>query len=173
MKYRSAIALIGLILFACSQAAPAYAETGGNKPTTKEASENKESGAKNTNGSTSNGEGEEKSKSPSTTTTAPPNPPANPPTSTSANSKDLQMMLHTTITKSPVLSVDAAKQAVTDGKAASMTLLITFLTNNQQGQILDVKLHDTPQGLAYEIKALTNAVVLRTLYLDAATLKPL
>lgn len=77
------------------------------------------------------------------------------------------------ITQSPVLNVDAAKQAITDGKAVSMTLLLTFLNQNHSGQVLDVKLHESPIGLTYEVKLLSNIVVLRSVFLDAATLKPM
>ena len=51
-----------------------------------------------------------------------------------------------------------------------MPLLITYLDQKYPGQVLDVKLHTTGDGLVYEVRYLANVVELRTLFLDAQTL---
>jgi hypothetical protein len=71
----------------------------------------------------------------------------------------------------PVLDTQQTRDAIDSGRAASLPLLTTYLNNYYPGQVLDVKLHDAPDGYVYEVRYLSNIVVLRTLFLDAATLK--
>ena len=71
----------------------------------------------------------------------------------------------------PVLDPQQTKAVIASGKAASMPLLLTYLNQNYPGQVLDVRLHNVNDGYVYEVRYLANVIVLRTLFLDAATLK--
>ena len=71
----------------------------------------------------------------------------------------------------PVLDPQQTKAVIAAGKAASMPLLLTYLNQNYPGQVLDVRLHSANDGYVYEVRYLANVIVLRTLFLDAATLK--
>jgi hypothetical protein len=71
----------------------------------------------------------------------------------------------------PVLDPQQTKAVIAAGRAASMTLLLTYLNQNYPGQVLDVRLHSASDGYVYEVRYLANVIVLRTLFLDAATLK--
>ena len=73
--------------------------------------------------------------------------------------------------KSLTLDSDQAKFAISQGKAASMPLLLAYLGNKFPGEVLDVKLHDAGQSYVYEVRYLSNAVFLRTVFLDALTLQ--
>ena len=73
--------------------------------------------------------------------------------------------------KTPSLDPDQAKSAINQGMAASMPLLLTYLNRNYPGQLLDVQLHSAGPGYIYEVRYLSNAVFLRTVYLDAITLQ--
>jgi len=75
------------------------------------------------------------------------------------------------IVSSFVLDPQQTKTAIAAGKAASMPLLLTYLNQNYPGQVLDVKLHSANDSYIYEVRYLSNVIVLRTLFLDAATLK--
>jgi hypothetical protein len=75
------------------------------------------------------------------------------------------------IVSSLVLDPQQTKAVVAAGKAASMPLLLTYLNQNYPGQVLDVKLHSASDSYVYEVRYLSNVIVLRTLFLDAATLK--
>ena len=73
--------------------------------------------------------------------------------------------------KSPSLDPDQAKNAINQGMAASMPLLLTYLKRNYPGELLDVQLHSAGPGYVYEVRYLSNVVFLRTVYLDAITLQ--
>jgi len=75
------------------------------------------------------------------------------------------------IVSSLVLDPQETKAVIAAGKAASMPLLLTYLNQNYPGQVLDVKLHSASDSYVYEVRYLSNVIVLRTLFLDAATLK--
>lgn len=72
---------------------------------------------------------------------------------------------------SPALDTEQTKAVIAGGKAASMPLLLAYLNQNYPGQVLDVKLHYATDSYVYEVRYLANVIVLRTLFLDAATLK--
>ncbi len=84
-----------------------------------------------------------------------------------ANSNSLP---YANILNAPVLNQREAKQVVKAGQAASLPLLLTYMDNNYPGQILDVKLRDADIGYVYEVRYLSNAIFLRTVFLDGMTL---
>ncbi len=73
--------------------------------------------------------------------------------------------------RSPTLDADQTKSLIAQGKAASMPLLLTYLKTHYPGEVLDVRLHTTNSKYVYEVRYLSNVVVLRTVYLDALTLQ--
>jgi hypothetical protein len=90
---------------------------------------------------------------------------------TTAQSSDGSHRRFGDIVSSPVLDPRETKAVIEAGKAASMPLLLTYLNQNYPGQVLDVKLHSANDSYVYEVRYLSNVIVLRTLFLDAATLK--
>ena len=92
-------------------------------------------------------------------------------TSTTAQRSDSSHRRFGDIVSSLVLDPQQTKAVIAAGKAASMPLLLTYLNQNYPGQVLDVKLHSASDSYIYEVRYLSNVIVLRTLFLDAATLK--
>jgi hypothetical protein len=84
---------------------------------------------------------------------------------------DASRQHYSAIVTSPALDTEQTKAAIAGGKAASMPLLLTYLNQNYPGQVLDVKLHYATDSYVYEVRYLANVIVLRTLFLDATTLK--
>jgi hypothetical protein len=66
---------------------------------------------------------------------------------------------------------DQVRRAVASGQAVSLPLLLTFLTNNYPGQLLDVKLRSSIFGMYYDVKYIDPSNHLLSLALDARTLK--
>jgi uncharacterized membrane protein YkoI len=73
-------------------------------------------------------------------------------------------------TNAPV-EQDEARQAVAAGKAASLPLVLAFMAINYPGEVIDVKLHQRKADYVYEVKFLAEANMLRSVVLDAKTLK--
>jgi uncharacterized membrane protein YkoI len=94
------------------------------------------------------------------------------------NDKDNQKSVSTTPQQnvSPngsSLTQNDALDAVKNGKAASLTLLLAFMTLNYPGEVLDVRLRTVNKQYIYEVKYLFNKTQLRVLKLEAKTLKKL
>ena len=70
-----------------------------------------------------------------------------------------------------VLNQDEVKTAIARGSAATLPLLLAFLKNNYPGKVLDVKLRALDDNYIYDVKLLSNVIFLRTVTLDAKTLK--
>lgn len=70
-----------------------------------------------------------------------------------------------------VLNQDEVKAAIASGNAATLPLLLAFLNLNYPGKVLDVKLRAIDKNYIYEVKLLSNAIFLRTVTLDAKTMK--
>jgi uncharacterized membrane protein YkoI len=118
-----------------------------------------------------NGEGESEDNSPNTGDTnsgAITAPNVAPITAPNANGKASQSAAFSRL---PPLDPEQIKSAINSGKAVSMTMLLTFVKLNYPGDVLDVKLHETKNKLVYEVRYLSNVIFLRTVYLDAQTLK--
>ena len=75
------------------------------------------------------------------------------------------------ISRLPALDQEQTKLAIDTGRAVSLTLLLTYIKLNYPGDVLDVKLHTNDSKLVYEVRYLSNVIFLRTVYLDAQTLK--
>jgi hypothetical protein len=71
------------------------------------------------------------------------------------------------------LNQDEVKKVVASGNAASLPLLLAYVGQNYPGDVLDVKMRRVDGGYAYDVKVLSNLVVLRTVSLEAKTLKKL
>jgi uncharacterized membrane protein YkoI len=71
------------------------------------------------------------------------------------------------------LNQDEVKKVVASGNAASLPLLLAYVGQNYPGDVLDVKMRKVDGGYAYDVKVLSNLVVLRTVSLEAKTLKKL
>jgi len=176
LKLSTAIGLIGLIFFVALASGTASAE---------ESSGRSFGGHESSSGKESSDGRESSSSKPSTVPTSSPSLSASisPAVPSAGAGSDLRARLvdnrplptsvKDQVISAPVMSNDQARQAIGQGRAVSMSLLLAFLENNQAGRVLDVKLRDSPQGLVYEVKTLANLIILRSLYLDAATLKPL
>ena len=153
LKHWTSIGLLGLILSTCLSGGVAFAsEDGGGRNGSRESSGGKPfTGGEESGSKESPGRGYDVDSRVTPTPASPSGPsPFNSPSSTktkSAVSNDPQLALRRSAVKSPALNVDATKQAVIDGRAVSMTLLLTYLDQAKQGQVLDVKLHDAPEGL--------------------------
>jgi uncharacterized membrane protein YkoI len=68
---------------------------------------------------------------------------------------------------------DEARAAVKSGKAASLPLVLAFMSINFPGEVLDVKLLQNQKGYVYEVKYLAKSTLLQVVTLDAKTLKTL
>jgi uncharacterized membrane protein YkoI len=68
---------------------------------------------------------------------------------------------------------DEARAAVKSGKAASLPLVLAFMSINFPGEVLDVKLLQNQKGFVYEVKYLAKSTNLQVVTLDAKTLKTL
>ncbi|MBG1231553.1 hypothetical protein [Aestuariivirga litoralis] len=86
------------------------------------------------------------------------------------NSDPLKQRAAARFVQTPVLDQEQSKQVIQQGQAASMPLLFAYMNQKFPGQVLDVKLHATGEGLVYEVRYLANIIELRTLFLDAMTL---
>ncbi len=75
--------------------------------------------------------------------------------------------------KGRVLNQDEVKAVIASGNAATLPLLLAFLNINYPGKVLDVKLRAVDNSYVYEVKLLSNAIFLRTVTLDAKTMKKL
>lgn len=72
-----------------------------------------------------------------------------------------------------LLSPDEVKTAISEGNAASLALLLAYVDINFPGQVLDVRLRQVDQTFTYEVKIISKLVFLRSLKLDAKTMKKL
>ena len=70
-----------------------------------------------------------------------------------------------------VLNQDEVKAAIASGNAATLPLLLAFLKNHYPGKVLDVRLRALDDNYIYDVKLLSNVIFLRTVTLDAKTLK--
>jgi uncharacterized membrane protein YkoI len=68
---------------------------------------------------------------------------------------------------------DEARAAVKSGKAASLPLVLAFMSINFPGEVLDVKLLQNQKGYVYQVKYLAKSTRLQVVTLDARTLKTL
>lgn len=69
------------------------------------------------------------------------------------------------------LNQDAAKDAVEQGKAASLPLLLAYLNIYYPGEVLDVKLLRAGSTYLYDVKYLASTSRLQHVVLEARTLK--
>jgi hypothetical protein len=66
---------------------------------------------------------------------------------------------------------DGARAAVQAGKAASLRKLLAFISSNYSGDVLDVRLRQNGGRYIYVVKMLSRQNLLRSVVLDAKTLK--
>lgn len=72
-----------------------------------------------------------------------------------------------------LLTPDEVKIAIDKNNAATLPLLLAYVDNNFPGQVLDVRLRLVEEVYIYEVKLISNFVFLRSLRLDAKTMKKL
>jgi uncharacterized membrane protein YkoI len=73
--------------------------------------------------------------------------------------------------KGRLLNQDEVKQEIANGSASSLPLLLAFVQNKYPGEVLDVKLRALDGQFIYEVKLLSKFVFLRTVSLEAKTLR--
>lgn len=69
-----------------------------------------------------------------------------------------------------VVNQDEALGAISSGKAVSLPLLLAYMSNKFPGEIVDIKLRAKDYRYSYEVKYLLNAVILKSVVLNAQTL---
>lgn len=78
---------------------------------------------------------------------------------------------HQKTDKGKVLNQEEVQVAIATQNAASLTLLLTYVDLTYPGSVLDVKLRKANEAYIYEVKMLSKLAFLRTVLLDAKTLK--
>jgi uncharacterized membrane protein YkoI len=101
-------------------------------------------------------------------------PSSGPPTASTASTtsgSNSDTTISKKLSKGRVLNQQEVQQVITQGKATSLPLVLAYVANNYPGQVLDVKLRTASGAFAYEVKVLSKYVFLKTILLDAKTLK--
>lgn len=78
---------------------------------------------------------------------------------------------HQKTNRGKVLNQEEVQVAIATQNAASLTLLLTYVDLTYSGSVLDVKLRKSSDGYIYEVKMLSKFAFLRTVLLNAKTLK--